>query len=524
MPKGLVPIRLPLPGSWGLNTQRRADILPAQWATVADNCVFDDSNRLSSRKGTQRVNATAISASPDVDSMHEYIDGVGGSAIILAAGSKIYRVSGSALTDITGTITTPTGDNWKFVNFNGNCVGLQAGHTPIVVTSVAGSFANITLSGTNAPTTTAGDLVAAYGRLWCVDGTDLKYSSLLSYADWTTASGAGTFDLSTVWLEGMDEAVAVREFNGHLVIFGKNNIVIYNNPWVPTGGGDIDEATMSLVEQLGGVGCIARDSVRYTGDEADIVFLSSTGVRTLARTIQEKSMPVGNVSKNVTDEFLRLAFNEAGEDIKAVYSPADGFYLISLPSINTSFYFDMRQRLEDGSYRTTKWNYSFTSALASQAHDIYLGSAGYLSKYTGYLDDKNSDGTGGSSYSIEYLSGWNDLGQVDPQIAALVKIPKKGNFLFLGGSGQTVNLKWGFDFEDTFQVASKAISSSNLSEWGIAEWGLGEWSGGASFNRIKAPLNKSGQVLKFGVSTTVSGGQTALQDFEMLIKLGRISG
>jgi len=516
MPKKVVTGRLQMAGSWGLNSQRQADILPAAWATVADNCIFDDSGRLAARKGSQNKNATTISGNADVESIHEYIDSSGNVLEIIAAGNKIYKVVGNILTDISGTITTPTGNNWKFQNFNGKCVGFQLGHAPIVITSISGNFANITLSGTEQPTTAANEVLAAFGRLWTLDGTDLKYSDSLVEGAWN-----GAFDLSTVWLKGMDVGVALAEFNGYLVVFGKQSIVVYNNPWVPTGGGGLNTANMTLVENIGNIGCIARDTVQYIG--TDILFLSYQGVRSLGRTIQEKSMPVNDISRNINDALIDYVESESLAGIKSAYSKVGGFYLLTLPVSDKTYYFDIRRPLEDGSYRVTRWNNSFKSLFVNSSDTLYMGKAGFLVSYLGYLDDRLSDGTGGNSYYMEYISGWNDLSEINPEIATLQKIPKTISYLILGGAGQTAVIKWAFDFEDTFFSVNKSIPPTGGAEWNIAQYNIDEYSGGLIYNTVRAPMKKSGQVIKVGFASTIEGAATALQFLDINMKLGRIA-
>ena len=515
MPKALTPARFPVPGTWGLNSQRKADILQPQWATVAKNCVFDDSNRLASRQGYQYINQTPVTGNAEPRVIFEYNDGVSGRIVITAVDNKIYRIDGNSLTDISGTITTPTGDNWKFQNFNGKCVGFQEGHPPIVIDTVAGAFYDILLTGVETPTQAANTCLAAFGRVWAIDGTQLRYTNSLDETTWT-----GALDLSTVWLSGMDRGTALAEFNGNLIVFGEHSIVVYTNPWVPTGGGSIDEATIELTENIGNIGCIARDSVQYIG--TDIVFLSAQGLRSLGRTIQEKSMPVRDISKNVNEDLLRLVGNDVTQNIKSAYSKKEGFYVLTLPASNITYYFDLRYPLPDGSFRVTDWSLHFSALLVTEEDDEFLlAIPGYIARYNGYLDGVQFDGTGGTAYQMEYTSGWNDLGENEPSLATLNKYPKKGDFLILGGSGQVATLKWAFDFIDTFFSYSTTIPISGVAEWNIAEYGIGEYSGGLIYKRVKAPLKNSGQVIKFGFQINVAGRATALQLLDMHLLLGR---
>jgi len=504
MPKQLTPSSVSAPAFFGLNSQRKADILPFQWATRAENCVIDDSGRIAARKGYQNINDGVVGGTDVVRAIFEYIDASGNLLEIFAANNVIYKVSGDTPVDITGTATTPSADNWQFVNFNGKCIGYQDGHAPIVLASAGGSFADITLAGTQQPSTNVDACLASFGRIWTLDGTDLKYSDSLIETDYNNL-----FDLSTVWLSGMDVPVALTEFNGHLCIFGKNSIVIYNNPWDPA-------STMEVVENIGGIGCIARDSIQHIG--TDILFLSRKGIRSLGRTIQEKSMPINDISKNVNDELNDLVSSETLANIKSGYSKTDGFYLLSLPTSNKSYYFDLRQQLEDGSYKATTWQTGFSGVFVTSSNTVYLGTTGFINNYTNYLDNVASDGTGGSDYDLVYESGWNDLG-----IPSVNKIPKRIAALLLGGNGQTVILKWAFDFVDNFTSFSKTLPSSGAAEYNIAEYNIAEYGGGFVYNRIKAPMSKSGQLIKFGINVKISGAATALQQIDMYSKLGRVA-
>ena len=515
MPQRLIASSVSAPGFFGLNLQRKADILSYRWATKADNCVIDDSGRVSSRKGTKRANTTALSGSPDIASTHEYVDAAGGTLLICAAGNDIYKSETTTMTSIDGTITTPTADNWKFQNFNGKVVGFQDSHAPISMSTVGGSFVDITLSGTQQPTTAANECLAAFGRMWCLDGTDLKYSDALDETAWN-----GVFDLTTVFLAGMDEPVGLSEFNGHLVVFGKRTITVWNNPWSPSGGGTLDTTGMTLVENIGGVGCIARDSIQHIG--TDIIFLSSQGVRSLGRTIQEKSMPVNDLSRNVNDELNILVASEVKGNIKSGYSKSEGFYVISLPLSDVCYYFDLRSQLQDRSYRVTKWLTSFKSIASTGDDNLYFGGVGYLLTYQDYLDDVLADGTGGSTYELDYESGWNDLSTESQQVQGFIKFPKRISVRLLGGAGSSLNVKWAFDYEDTFSSFSKTLDSANQAEYNIAEYNIAEYSGGLVYNRITTPMTKSGQMIKFGISITINGGIVAIQQFDMYSKIGRM--
>jgi hypothetical protein len=258
MPKSLLPLTVSAPGFFGLNTQNAGSVLPVGWSTKAENCIFDEVGRLASRKGSQRLNATVVTSTPRIRQVHEYIDASGNTLNIFAADNKIYKEVSGTMTDISGTITTPTGDDWQFANFNGTCVGYQASHAPIVLTTTGGTFANA--SGTQHN----GNMVlSAHGRLWTALSNTLYYSDLLTNN--YTGGSSGTFDLAKFWPNGMDEAVALAEFNGLLLVFGKHSIIVYENA--------DDVSNMAIVEGIDGIGCPYRDSIASVGN--DIIFASN---------------------------------------------------------------------------------------------------------------------------------------------------------------------------------------------------------------------------------------------------------
>ena len=515
MPKKLNTYRQAKPARFGLNRQDSGDVLPDGWATELKNAVYDKSGRIAARHGTQHTNTTPVTGTPAIPSTHEYIDASGNKLIICASGNDIFKVDGANLTSIAGTITTPTADNWKFINFNGKCIGVQTGHAPIVLATTGGSFVDIAYTA-QAPTS-ANEAMAAFGRVWYLDGNNLEYSDLLDETN--GGAGYGLFDLSTVWPSGMDKGIGLAEFNGYLVVFGERSVVVYENPWTPTGTGSSDVTTMNLVESIDGVGCVARDSIQNTG--TDIIFLSASGLVSLGRVVQEKSMPIAKISRNINDELVRKVANTTKSTIKSLFSDNDDFYILSLPEEGLAYYFDLKGRLEDGSFRCTEWGLAPSSMCSTVDNVIYFGgSDGFMNKYTGYLDNVLADGTGGSSYVLLYHSPWSE---VDPQIADYIKIAKRISAHLIGAVGQTVTAKWAFDYEDKFHAKDITLPEGTISRFGEAQFGLGKFSGKTSFAVLNTHSKDSGRVLKIGFQAIVQGQAVALQRFDLQFTLGKLT-
>lgn len=509
MSKPLIPLTIEAPGFLGLNSQNSGSVLPPGWATKLENFVFDNVGRLASRNGSQQINGTIVpGTTPTIRSSFEYIDSSGSKLNIFATDNKIFKEASGTMTDITGSAGTTipiSADNWQFANFNGWCVGHQVGHDPCILTTNGGTFIDSTgtqHNGTN--------VLSAYGRKWTTLDDTLYYSDLL--IDNMTGGSSGNFNLSKFWPGGMDEPVALADFNGFLIVFGKDSMIIYENPDDPT--------VMTIVEGVDGVGCIARDSVQVVGKE--ILFLSNSGLRTLGRTIQEKSVPLGDVSKNVRDELLKNVGAETLTEITSVYNSKDGFYMLSLPTTGTSYIFDLKFPNEDGTLKVARFDFAPTALSYSEGLIMWMAvTSGFLSKYTGFKDDVVAAGTGGNAYLADWEGVWNDFGQ---GAAPLIKILKKVTILAAGTPGGAVNFKWAVDYADTFTKRTLTFNQTNPATWGVSLYNTAgdTYASIGGFEKVKSSIARNGQVIKIGASVTINGSSFALQRVDLLSKTGKI--
>lgn len=446
---------------YGLNKQKESSILGPEWATTLTNFYYGADGVLTSREGTQNQHSNQLtSLGVNATSLFEYVDASGTNLIIAAGVSSPYsviKISSGTATNISGTITTPTGGYWKFVNFNGKCVGFQSGHAPIVLATVGGSFADVSLSGTTQPTTAVDTVLSAFGRLWVIDGQNLKYCDLLDETAWNSS-----YSLKEYWGEGGDIGIALAEFNGHLIIFGKNHIIIYRLPE----DGDVD--SLILVETISGVGIRGRDAYTQVGD--DLWFLTISGLVSLGRVIQEKSMPIVNISNNIKD-YMNSFFSVGGSvdspryGIKAqvVYIPNLSMCLVT--SSFAPFVFDTKKPLPDGSYRVTTWNL-LGNLMVSLSGNLYCG-GNYVTKYGGYGGDGRDYTTNAATQEIalQYISPWFDLDFIDASLKSKNKILKTISTTLYNDdsfSAGEIVIGWSTDFND-FAIGEN-ISSSDPSK------------------------------------------------------------
>ena len=505
MAQQLQNITVAAPGFAGLNTQDSPIGVDPSFAAVADNCVIDKLGRIGARKGWEAVSsngAAVLGSSRGIEAVFEYVKRDGTKIVFSAGNNKIFTG-----TSTLAAVTLPSGysisaNNWKIVSFNNDVYFFQRGHAALV--SVAGSTTLIAVAdgGTAAPA--ANEVLAAYGRLWAADITANKYvvywSDLLDGDDWHGGS-SGSLDLTLVWPTGFDEVVALAAHNNFLIIFGKKSMLVYSGASSP--------ASMTLADTVEGVGCIARDSVQHTG--TDILFLSETGVRSFGRTIQEKSMPMRDISKNIRTDLLSLISLQTNA-IKSLYSSEEAFYLLTLPDSNTVYCFDMRRQLEDGSNRVTTWSSMYPLSFVSlEGGAIYIGISSGIVEYKNYMD-------GAVKYEMRYFSNPMDFGNTSN-----LKFLKKFNLTIIGGQNTPTTLNWGYDYSAGFTKQAFTFSSSNIAEYGLAQYNTtGEYTSSILINTPKVNTSGSGEVATIGIEAEVNGAAFSIQKIDIHALLGRL--
>ena len=497
MAKELQSIAIQAPGFYGLNTQDSPTSLSEQFALVADNCVIDQFGRIGARKGWVYETTTNTDS---IVSIGEFVKADGTTEIISSSASAIYKGT-TTLTDITPASHTVSDGLYDHATLNGIHYLFREGSDPIYYdgTTCDEVSAHPNYSGTVPP----GDIVqSGFGRLWVAktstDNTTVYWSDLLTGVKWDTGS-SGSIDISKVWPDGADEITALAVHNGIIAIFGKRQILLYT-------GAD-DPATMQLADTIVGIGCIARDSVQVTG--TDLIFLSDSGVRSLKRTIQEKSAPITDISKNVRTE-LTTYTNSETQNMFSVYSPEEAFYLLHLPTTGITYCFDMRTPLQDGSHRVTQWNSIQPQALCrTRSGDLLLGKSQGIAKHDGYQDN-------GVGYQMNYFTNYIDFGA-----PSNLKLLKNLKITIIGGSATQATLNWGYDYSYGYKKKTFTLSTQVIAEYNIAEYNIGEFNAGVLVNRPTVNASGGGQVVQLGIEAEVDGAAVSVQRLTAQAIVGR---
>jgi len=510
MAQELRSINLVAPAFKGINTEDSPLAQDPSFAEIADNAVIDKRGRIAARKGYDVIttNKTVLGTAA-LRAIREFRDNAGNSKIFSVGNNKI--ISGTTtLVDETPGSYTITADNWKMVDFNDSMYFFQRGYQPLVYSNASGAVETLSSVSGAAGVTTAmygNEVIAAYGRLWTADFTNNKstvyWSDLLIGHDWSGGT-SGSIDISKVWPDGYDEIVALAAHNGMLIIFGQHSIVVYQGAEAP--------ATMSLMDTVAGVGCVDRDTVQHTG--TDVIFLSHTGLRSFGRTIQEKSMPISTLSRTITKDIIGLIQGET-EFFRTIYSPEENFYLLTFVGQNTTFCFDVRGTLEDGSYRVTRWPGSvFTAYERLTDGTLYVGTTDGISEYKDYSDN-------GSSYRFKYFSPSLTFGDV-----SRLKILKKIKPTLVGANSATVFMKFAYDFGTSYRTTEFTVGNQqpaffNVNEFGTNSSPLSEFTGGELTNQRSLNAVGSGTTVVVGLESDINGFALSLQEINLLALIGK---
>jgi len=513
MSKPLQSYSLSAPGFYGLNTEESPLDLGIGFALVATNCILDQYGRIGARKGWTRVNSSSGNlGANDVGVIHELVQTDGTLTVLFAGNNKIFKLNSSnAVTELTygggGTAPTITASNWQCASLNGIAYFFQSGHDPLIYDPAISTSTYRRISektGYVATVPQANICLSAFGRLWVAntstDKVTVSFSDLIAGHVWGGGT-SGSLDVSRVWPNGADEVMGLAAHNDFLFIFGKRQILVYSGASTP--------ATIVLSDTVGSIGCIARDTIQSVG--SDVIFLSDSGVRSLMRTIQEKSAPLRDLSKNIRFDLNSSLVSETMANLKSVYSEKEAFYLLVLPTTAQVYCFDTKQSLQDGASRVTKWDSIAPTSLRSLRNgDLYIGKNGYIGKYSGYLDDT-------STYQFAYYTNNADLGNPN-QISVLKTI----SAIVIGGSNQYLTIKWGFDYSGAYQAQNIYIPTQTSYEYGTAEYGIAEYTSGVPIKTLRANASGAGKIVQTGYETTINDVALSLQKIEIQAKDGKL--
>jgi hypothetical protein len=213
--------------------------------------------------------------------------------------------------------------------------------------------------------------------------------------------------MASVW-EGQDEVVAIVAFAGDLIIFGKNQFVVWSDGAASTLGLDPDSLYISDI--IVGLGAITQFAI--TSVEGDVWFAAANGIYSMNRSRSDRTTPLDAVTANVEDEYQGFLAAQGDEnDLTLVYSPEESFALMIFPTPERTICIEGKPTGDASGnpvYRTTTWTVPLqTATYRVSDRNLYASfsdEAGTLLTHANYADNS-------TPYTFSYESSWLDLGE-----------------------------------------------------------------------------------------------------------------
>ena len=558
-------ITVSAPGFQGLNTEDSPFQQDPSFCLVADNAVVDKAGRIGARKAwaehTTAVNVTytpavGVDRTEIVTHRIGYANLPSGLTILATVSVDQYdaadnvlqsdyfvceRVSGGsgALTleevtlPATGIASLPSLTDAQLVSFNDYLYILSASNsilrwdgTTLEDMEAATSYSPIYLNDVTSIKPTPDVGIGAYGRLWVTgvggDYQTIYYSDLLIGEQWfdgRTTPGdplntAGAINVSKYWPGGSDRIVSLAAHNGFLYVFGRQSILIYEG----VSGDPADVGGLTLRDAVLNIGCVSRDSVANIG--SDVLFVDDSGIRSVGRTIQEKSAAIGDYTYNIrTDVVTSLRAVDTPSGISLAYIPNENIVVLSIESEDICYVLDIRAPSQTGGYKATKWTdcrfnrilYVESAGVEQTLLTAKVDSKGLL-EYTSYFQYD------GQSYLFRYQSTSLTFGQ-----SANLKFMKQVDFSAISTNNPTTAWGlWGYQGvltnKKAFTVDGTPGSLFGSSIYGTALYG----SRGSTTKRYRINTRGSGESCSMGIEVEILGNSFNLQEINVQTLLGRI--
>ena len=539
----------------GLNTEDSPITQDSSFADVADNAVIDKFGRIGARKAFSSDTATfptlpAIPTAVSEEIIIDIIEGgtIAGVANVIMTGRNVgydidgnvvgtdyymFNRNGSSLEEITLPAVNdkssfqyaeiiPTDDRF-YVCSEGNEVMIWNGTNLSLISSQVGyqGIQNIPAGAQVAPTFTGA--LAAFGRIWGYghegDANTIYYSDLLIGASNYTVDGidplstAGKLNVLENWPNGRDSIVGLAAHNNRLIVFGIENMLIYDAGY----GDPADPASgFTLEDTISNVGLVSRDAVVNIG--SDVLFADHDGVRSVGRTIQERSSPMGNLTVKVRQDVGGVISDTIDKrSIKMAYDHANNFAVLLLSEQSLAYCLDLKSYLSTGLAKITRWTDCYFNDIEFIEEEglpkLYLGCRDGIGVglYDGYVSAQND-------YIFKYYSNQLNFGE-----PAKLKFLKQIDYTIISGLAPTTGFaKWGYDTLSTYKSKSLAFDAQPSSLYGVAEFGIAKYGDSDSvYKRYKVNTSGNGESVKVGLEATINGNSLSLQEINIQTLIGR---
>ena len=561
-------ITISAPGFQGLNTEDSPLQQDPGFCSVANNAVVDKFGRIGSRKPwtefTTAVNVT-YTTDPSTTSTQTITHRLGygsinGDTYVLATvGVYQYNSSGVKVQEdhfickLTETISATELDeisyptlvdstklaNAQIIGFNDKLYIFSAGNECLefdgtTITKLFTGTDDVDYikprddTGVIANAINGDVATAAYGRLWVSgvggDYETIYYSDLLIPTQWydgravpaDAQNTGGIINVNEYWPTGSDRIVSIVAHNNALFILGRESILVYNN--AATGDPAAADGIV-LADTISNIGCVNRDAVTNIG--SDILFVDDSGVRSLGRIVQEKSVPIGDLTANIRRDISDvIAQTEDKTTISLSYWPDENLAVVNFNESLQAYALEMRAPSVTGGSKVTRWtNTVWQRALYYELDGearVVLGSSASGYGLFLYRAGVNYNDT---PFEFTYESNTFTFGQ-----PANLKFVKQIDFTVVSTQ---VNAQayagWGYtnqlEYSKALTIVAQAPALYNVSYFNQGE----EYGPGLSIiRRYRVNAKGSGESVVIGFRININGNTCSLQEINVQTLLGRI--
>lgn len=562
-------ITVSAPGFQGLNTEDSPLQQDPGFAVVADNAVVDKFGRIGSRKPwtefTTAVNVTYSAAAGVADTQiktHRIGTGSINNTIYVLATVGVYQYNsaGALLQDdyFICKLTTSAGPTYELdeisfptlvsdskladaqiLGFNEKMYVFSEGNECLVYdgSTITNLFTGVEDTDYIKPqdqhTVFAdainGDIAAAaYGRLWVSgvggDYETIYYSDLLIATQWYDGRSSavdpqntgGILNVNEYWPNGTDRVVGIIAHNNALFVMGRQSILIYNNAAT---GDPAAEGGIYLADTIENIGCVNRDAIANIG--SDVLFVDDSGVRSLGRTIQEKSAPLGDLTSNVRRDIADIiALTADKTTISLAYWPDENLTVVNFSNDLQAFAIEMRAPSVTGGNKVTRW----TGTDWERA--LYYETAGearvlLTSAVSGYGLFLYEDGLNYNDEPFEFKYESNSFTFGQP---ANFKFLKQIDFTVVSTlSDAQAYAGWGYtgrlEYTKALTIAAQAPALYNVAYFNQDdEYGPGL----TTIKRYRVNAKGSGESVIIGFRSEINGNTLSLQEINIQTLIGRL--
>ena len=454
---------------------------------------------LEERPGLTKLNATAISGTPAIQGLFDYIYSGGASQqFVTVAGGKVYKDTSGTFSDITGSISITSGQNnpWTFLVFQDVLIAFGP-DAPWKWTGTG----NIAALGGSPPT--ARYCATKWNYLF-VSGIStvlglVRYAELNTYETWSVGN---TIRVRTY---GNDYITGLVPFGDMVIALCQNSLqkITYNATLTPPFINNV------LLE---GIGCPHQRAFVNVDDRAYFID-QHYRVRVIEPSDVIAAYNVPDVSTGrLTNTLKGLDLGRRPYICGAYYRPFESIiWAVSRQGATTND-FCIVMNVADNKPKFATWDELGINAITTR--ETTTGADLVVGNYGGRVYTIEGTSDDGTDITTQVDTRWEDLGS--PQVEKLLRrvdVESRQP----GGASMTLRTYQDYDpaVIQTVTVPGRVASGVSASQWGRGYWGNAVWPSGTAGEELvynKLDINAKGRVIKlqFYNNQTQAGPRMAL--------------